>query len=75
MATITAPVEGFHGEIGSVQFANGQAVTDDPAVIAYCQGAGYVVDFGDVDQVDAGEAGNPPADPPAEPTNKAAKSR
>ena len=45
MATITAPVEGFNGTIGDVVFVAGVAVTDDLAVIGYCQAAGYTVEF------------------------------
>lgn len=43
MAVIMAPVDSFNGNVGGVQFANGQAETDDPAVIAYCESAGYTV--------------------------------
>ncbi|GII63550.1 hypothetical protein Skr01_36350 [Sphaerisporangium krabiense] len=44
MARITAPVQGYNGTIGDVVFENGVAETDNPAVIAYCRGAGYTVD-------------------------------
>lgn len=45
-ATITAPTEGFNGAIGLVQFHNSVAVTDDLAVIGYCEGApGYTVEY------------------------------
>ena len=44
MAKITAPVEGFNGEVGGVQFSNGTADTDNAAVISYCRGAGYTVE-------------------------------
>ena len=43
MATIKAPVATFNGSVGGVQFANGEAVTDKEAVIAYCEAAGYKV--------------------------------
>lgn len=42
--TITAPVATFNGNVGGVQFANGTAETDNPAVIAYCEAAGYKVE-------------------------------
>ncbi|MFJ7208227.1 hypothetical protein ACIQWR_32460 [Streptomyces sp. NPDC098789] len=42
---ITAPVADFTGEgPGGVQFTEGTATTSDPAVIGYCQGAGYRVE-------------------------------
>lgn len=44
MAKITAPVEGFHGAVGGVQFSNSTAETDNEAVISYCLGAGYKVE-------------------------------
>lgn len=55
MYRITAPVEDYAGKVGDVQFANGKAETDDPAVVAYCQSAGYTVER--VDQVDEPGAG------------------
>ena len=45
MATrITAPVEGFRGKVGGVEFKDSVAITDDEAVIAYCRAAGYKVE-------------------------------
>lgn len=44
MATIKAPVATFNGSVGGVQFANGEATTDNQAVIAYCEAAGYKVE-------------------------------
>ena len=42
---ITTPVEGYNGEgPGGITFADGIAETSDPAVIGYCQGAGYGVE-------------------------------
>ncbi|MFE1378687.1 hypothetical protein ACFW6S_07055 [Streptomyces sp. NPDC058740] len=42
---ITAPVTGFSGDgPGGVPFVEGTATTSDPAVIGYCQGAGYTVE-------------------------------
>lgn len=43
MAVIKVPSGDFSGKIGNVQFVDGQAETDDRAVIEYCQGAGYEV--------------------------------
>lgn len=43
MAKIKAPSEAFNGEIGGVQFENGEAETDKEAVLSYCRGAGYTV--------------------------------
>ncbi len=41
---IHSPVPGYSGSgPGDTQFENGVLETDDPAVIAYCQGAGYKV--------------------------------
>lgn len=44
MATIKAPVAAFNGIVGGVQFANGEAETDNQAVINYCKGAGYTIE-------------------------------
>ncbi|MEU2746670.1 hypothetical protein ABZ613_10260 [Streptomyces collinus] len=42
---ITAPVIGFTGEgPGGLPFVDGTATTCDPAIIGYCQGAGYTVE-------------------------------
>ncbi|MFD9879990.1 hypothetical protein ACFWZT_00810 [Streptomyces alboflavus] len=42
---ITAPIEDYSGEgPGGVLFVNGTATTSEPAVIGYCQGAGYRVE-------------------------------
>jgi hypothetical protein len=42
---ITAPVVGYTGDgPGGLPFVDGIAETDDPAVIGYCQGAGYGVE-------------------------------
>lgn len=41
---IKAPVAEFNGSVGGVQFANGEAETDNPAVIAYCKAAGYTIE-------------------------------
>ncbi|WP_405679303.1 hypothetical protein OG859_18650 [Streptomyces sp. NBC_00048] len=42
---ITAPVTDFTGDgPGGIPFVDGAATTSDPAVIGYCQGAGYTVE-------------------------------
>ncbi|MEV0497747.1 hypothetical protein AB0I84_09120 [Streptomyces spectabilis] len=42
---ITAPVEDFTGEgPGGLPFTDGTAITNDRAIISYCQGAGYLVE-------------------------------
>ena len=43
MTVIKVPNRDFSGKIGNVQFTDGQADTDDPAVIGYAQAAGYEV--------------------------------
>ncbi|MFB7452838.1 hypothetical protein [Streptomyces sp. NPDC056194] len=64
---ITAPRPDYNDTIGAVRFVDGVAETDDPAVIGYCQGAGYTVEALDEDQDDEPA---PPTDPdtPAPPT-------
>jgi hypothetical protein len=43
---ITTPVAGFTGDgPAGIQFVDGTADTDDLAVIGYCQGAGYDVEY------------------------------
>jgi hypothetical protein len=45
MARITTPVPGYSGQgPGNIMFQDGVGESDDPAVIAYCQGAGYGID-------------------------------
>ncbi|MBI0295714.1 hypothetical protein JBE04_14875 [Streptomyces sp. PRKS01-29] len=45
MAVIRTPVEGFNGPgVGGLQFVDGRAETDDPAVIAYAERHGYDVE-------------------------------
>lgn len=45
MARIESPDPSYSGDgPGGIHFVNGTAETDDAGVIAYCQGAGYVVD-------------------------------
>ncbi|WNI16914.1 hypothetical protein [Actinacidiphila sp. ITFR-21] len=57
MARIETPVAGYTGDgPGGIHFVDGVAETDDPAVISYCHGAGYLVD---------GERSNPLAAGPA----------
>lgn len=43
MAVIRTPVEGWSGWIGSVEFVDGVAETNDPGVLSYCRDAGYSV--------------------------------
>lgn len=44
MAKIETPVPGFTGDgPGDLKFVDGVGETDDPAVISYCQSAGYKV--------------------------------
>lgn len=43
MAKIKAPSETFNGEVGGVQFVDGEAETDNQAVLSYCRAAGYTV--------------------------------
>lgn len=52
MATIKAPVAAFNGSVGGVQFANGEATTDNQAVIAYCEAAGYEVEHAAVSETE-----------------------
>lgn len=45
MARITTPVPGYSGQgPAGVMFQDGVGESDDPAVIAYCRGAGYGID-------------------------------
>ncbi|WHM36309.1 hypothetical protein [Streptomyces sp. BPTC-684] len=42
---ITAPLDGYTGEgPGGLAFVDGTAETSDPAIVGYCQGAGYRVE-------------------------------
>lgn len=43
MVKIIAPNPEYNGTVGDVQFKDGQADTDDPAVLSYCRSAGYEV--------------------------------
>ncbi|XVU25804.1 hypothetical protein ACQPZJ_01730 [Actinoplanes sp. CA-054009] len=47
MVKIIAPNREYNGTVGDVQFKDGVADTDNPAILAYCRSAGYEVD-GDV---------------------------
>ncbi|MDQ5861567.1 MAG: hypothetical protein M3536_04805 [Actinomycetota bacterium] len=47
MAKITAPIQGFNGEVAGVHFKDSVAETDNAAVISYCAGAGYKVELGE----------------------------
>jgi hypothetical protein len=42
---ITAPLANFTGEgPGGLSFVDGSATSDSPAIVGYCQGAGYTVE-------------------------------
>ncbi|MFJ2619695.1 hypothetical protein [Glutamicibacter sp. NPDC087344] len=58
---IEAPVKDFNGSVGGVQFANGKAETDNPAVIAYCRAAGYEVSESEKVPVEYKQGDEPPA--------------
>ncbi|MEK8108664.1 hypothetical protein NKG94_34520 [Micromonospora sp. M12] len=53
MARIEAPNKEYNGQIGDAVFKDGVAETDDPAVIQYCQGAGYKVSGKTLNPVEA----------------------
>jgi hypothetical protein len=45
MARIETPVKDYTGDgPGGIHFVDGVGLTDDPAIINYCRGAGYLVD-------------------------------
>lgn len=44
MARITAPAPFTGAGVGGVEFVDGVAESDDPAVIAYCRDAGYEIE-------------------------------
>lgn len=46
MARITAPVEGYTGQVAGVSFVGGTATTTDPRAIAYFRRHGYLVETG-----------------------------
>lgn len=60
MATIKAPVATFNGAVGGVQFADGEATTENQAVISYCLLAGYTI-LADAKPEDDGKATPTPA--------------
>jgi hypothetical protein len=41
MRKITAPVKGFNGVVGGVQFTDGEAETDSPSMTVYFRRHGY----------------------------------
>lgn len=62
---VTAPSGDYDGNVGKVGFTGGVAVIDEarnPAELAYCRGAGYLVEPADEDETSA----EPPAFDPAE---------
>lgn len=69
MARITSPIDGFTGPgPAGVHFTNGQAETDNAAVIAYAHRHGY-----EVEETKPKRTPKPKPDPapgPAEPTPK-----
>jgi hypothetical protein len=68
---ITAPVVGYTGDgPGGLPFVDGIAETDDPAVIGYCQGAGYGVEC-----LDATAPPEPEPEPNAPQATPAGRSR
>lgn len=44
MPKIITPNPAYSGQIGTATFVNGQATTDDPAVLAYARRRGYTVE-------------------------------
>ncbi|MDV9190760.1 hypothetical protein R6L23_21525 [Streptomyces sp. SR27] len=66
---ITAPVSDYTGDgPGGLRFTDGTAVTDDIAIIGYCQGAGY-----DVEPLDDDPPGETPdTEPDGPPDDKSA---
>ncbi|MFD9863474.1 hypothetical protein [Streptomyces alboflavus] len=72
---VTTPLDGYNGEgVGGLLFVDGTATTSDPAIIGYCQGAGYRVE-----PLDGGPSAvlqDAPDGPPDRPTGRsAARSR
>lgn len=57
MPRITAPNANYNGRIGNVQFANGQAETDNWGVLSYCRRHGYTVEPTEPAEVDATDKG------------------
>lgn len=69
---ITAPNEKYTGDVAGVHFVAGQAVTDDPAALAYCRSAGYTIEPTD-DQADEAPAAEAPNLTPSRPTTSGTK--
>lgn len=62
MARIESPVAGYTGPgPASLTFVDGIAESDNPGVVAYCQGAGYIIDGAQLNPPPAPAAG--PSDP------------
>lgn len=55
MYKITAPVEGFNGMVGGVEFKDSVAATDNEQALGYFRRAGYTVDELDGGSPDDGE--------------------
>lgn len=57
---VSAPEAGHSGKVGNVEFHGGKAVIDDernPAELAYCRSAGYLVEEDEHAPADPGENG------------------
>lgn len=52
MAKIIHPVTGFTGRVANVDFADGQAHTDNPGSIAYFARKGYTIEEPKTDKSD-----------------------
>lgn len=51
MATVIAPVAGWTGTVGVVDFSDGVGHTDDPRALRYFQRAGYTIEHDDENPV------------------------
>jgi hypothetical protein len=55
---VTAPAGGYNGTVGNVQFHDGHAVIDNeknPAELAYCRNAGYLIEDADGNPAEAAQ--------------------
>lgn len=60
---VSAPEAGYAGKVGDVSFSGGKAVIDDernPAELAYCRNAGYLVEEDEHAPDSTGQDGTPP---------------
>lgn len=70
---VTAPEAGYDGKVGNVQFTDGKAVINEdthPNELAYCKGAGYLVEEADQPKDD-----KPADEQPAQAETKSAPTR